>query len=380
MRFVLLAILPMFLLTGCFGEVNMAEERAGWVKDISHEIVFGIAGPKQLIDTTDFMEGINLALEEVNAQGGAAGRQLKVELGDDESTFIIGSTVAQSFANDPRVMAIIGHWHTHITLPASTIYENAGVVMLSPVVSNTELCQRDYQYVFQNIPSDAQIGKQMALYADQRRYKNIVIYYSNTPYGLGLANAFEDVAREKGIRIVDRINGFIDSNEFKRSMDKWEALDYDAVFVAGSMPDGGLFIQELKKHRRDIPILGGDGLDFDFIETLGQDAEGVVLATIFNPTDPKSSVQDFIKKFEQKYHKKPDVWAIQGYDSIQLLAYAINKADSPLPADIAATLRATKDWQSVGDSIGFNEDGTITDKAVFKKAVRNGQFDYLPEN
>ncbi|MTI81654.1 MAG: branched-chain amino acid ABC transporter substrate-binding protein [Firmicutes bacterium] len=371
-------IFILFPLTACVGEGDVSAQRQAWVSDKSNQILIGIPGPGDLMKNgTGFIDGVNLAVKEVNAQGGIGGRELGVIVKDDEGSFMTGTTIAQSFVNNPKVVAVVGHWHSHITIPASTIYEKSGLVMLSPVVSNTNLTQRGYQFVFQNIPTDDEIGKQMALFAKQQGYRHIAIYYADTSYGRGLANSFEDVARRNNISIVGRASEFKDDNDFMRTIEKWKALDYEAVFVADSLPAATDFITKLKKINPDIPIMGGDGLDFDFIETLGAAAEGAVLATSYNPDSERPELEQFKQKFMEEYGQKPDVWAIQGYDSIKLLADAMNNTETPTPENIAQQLRALKDWPGIIDDISFNENGAVEGKTVYKKMVRNGEFVYL---
>lgn len=375
---VLILIFLTISIVGCTGDKDSAKARQAWAEKKGSDIVIGIAGRiKFMKEVTKFLDGVYMAVDEINGNSGVNGRKIQIVEADDKASTMEGTFIAQKFVDNPKVVAVIGHTSTHVSIPTSTIYEKAGVVMLSPIVSNPKLTQRGYQYVFQNIPSDYEIGKEMAIYAKKQGHKRIAIYYADTPYGKGLANAFEDVAVENGITIIDRTCSYTDEYEFERAINKWKALDVDGVFVADSVRTGKEFILKIKETGIDVPILGGDGLDANFIDELGEASEGAAIATIFNPDDNNPRLQSFIDKFEAKYKDKPDVWALQGYDSIMLLAHAIEKADSSAPSEIAKSLRSIEAFQGVTDKMSFDENGRAQGKVVYKKIVRNGKFQYL---
>ncbi|MEI6157057.1 MAG: ABC transporter substrate-binding protein [Atribacterota bacterium] len=364
-------------LTGC-SENDPVRERELYATQVGGDVIIAIPGPRWLMeDSSRFLDGVDLAVEEVNASDFLGGRKIQAMVLDDQASFITGIAVAQSIAINPKVTAVVGHWNTAITIPASTIYHEAGLLLLSPVVSNVELTRRGYPLVFRNIPSDEEIGKQMALYAGKNDYHRVAVYYADNAYGRGLADAFEDTAREEGISVIDRISGFSDEWGFRRIVRRWEALDIDAVFVADSMPTGGEFIRKLRQNGITVPVMGGDGLDVDFIKALGTTAEGVVIATIYNSQDDRPVLKEFIQKFKTRFREDPDVWALQGYDSIKLLAWAMEKAKSPLPAAVAQVLHTMPDWPGTTGSIRFDASGELVGRSVLKKIVRNGAFEYI---
>lgn len=375
----ILSLITAALLMGCVeGDIHKA--RATWFRNQNHEVIIAIAGRLSFMkEDTLFMKGIYMAVDEVNGDNGIHGRQLKILEKDDKASVIEGTIVAQDILKNLGVVAVIGHTSTHVTLPVSTIYENAGLILMSPIVSNPQITQRGYRYIFQNIVSDDEIGREMALYAKSQGYKNIIIYYADNPYGKGLANAFEDVANKNDMKIIDRVSSFNNINEFIRAKKKWQALDAEAVFIADSLRTGKEFILMLKDQNVDLPILGADGLDANFIEELGEAAEGAVIATLYNQEEDHPNIIKFRRRFKELYGHEPDVWAIQGYETIMLLRDAMNNAQSLLPQDIANELRSISGWQGLRYEIYFDEDGKVMGKNVYKKKVENGKFHYLDE-
>ncbi len=341
------------------------------------DIVIGLAWP---VATKNSMlkEGVELAVDEINGQGGINGRKIRLVVKDDEGTVTGGVTVAQSLIQIPDLVAVIGHRASFVSIAASAIYEEAGIVMLSPASTAPSLTQKGYQLVFRNIPSDAEIARQLALFAARKGHRRMAIYYSEDSYGLGLANAFEDHAKNEGIKIVDRISYYADGEDLERIAKKWSALDYDSIFVAHYMPDGAIFIADAVKAGISLPFLAGDAMDTpELYEIAGKAAEGTVVGSIFNPEVPRPETKSFIEKFSQKYNTPPTPYAAQGYDAVWLLAAAIEESGSTDPKDIAAKLRTFKERPGAAGSHTFTDNGDDVGNLVVKKVIRNGEFQFI---
>lgn len=375
----LLSVLTIsLLLTGCFAGKDISKEREVFSTGSAAELYIGIVGQmKFLNDDTKFIKGTDMAVEEINENGGIQGKQVKLLLKDDAALFMNGISAAQAMADNPEITAVIGHPNSYVAIPAASIYDDAGIIMLSPIASNPKVTKKGYKYIFQNIPSDDEIGREMAFYMSGQGYKRAAVFYSDNDYGRGLANAFENTFRDRELTVIDRITGYSSDLELKRILDSWKALEVDSVFIANSFENGKEFISRVRELNYDIPIFGSDALDVNFIEALGNKAEGITLATFFNPYDESSEQKEFTKKFVKKYNEKPDVWAIQGYDSVMLLAYAAGQAGSTSPSKIAAALHSMKGWDSLTGNIHFDDAGKIQGKKIYKKVVRGGSFEYV---
>ncbi|MCL6611568.1 MAG: ABC transporter substrate-binding protein [Peptococcaceae bacterium] len=367
--FLLAAAILLFLLAtrlnGCFN------------KSAREDIVIGLAWPFATKNSM-LREGVELAVDEINGRGGIEGRKIRLVEKDDEGTVTGGVNVAQSFAKIPGLVAVIGHRASFVSIAASAIYEEAGILMLSPASTAPSLTQRGYKLVFRNIPSDDEIARQMALYAAGRGHRRMAVYYSEDSYGLGLANSFEDHAKKAGIKIIDRISYYADQEDMARIGEKWKALDCDGVFVAHYMPDGAEFIADAAKAGITVPFLAGDAMDTpDLCEIAGKAAEGTVVGSIFNPGDPRLETKQFIEKFSQKYNTAPTPYAAQGYDAVHLLAAAIEESGSTDPRAVAGKLRTFKDRPGASGTHTFTENGDDAGDLVVKKAVHNGEFQFI---
>ena len=375
-KILFLCIFSLFILTGCV-DGDLATQR-GKNAGQGECIVVGVPVPLDFAkDNTKFLKGIELALEDINSEG-INGKKISLEVVDDKGNFKTAVDVAQEFSQNTDMVAVIGHWFSDICIPVSNIYEEAGMLTIVPTVSNPELTEKGYKYVIQSIINDKKIAEKICAYAKSKGYKRVVICYEESSYGKNLADAIEKEAGANNIKILDRASGLVTEEQFKKAHDKWQALEYEAVLLALNMPEGAKYISELRKMDQDVGIISADGLDVsNFVEVLGKDAEGVVIITTYSPHNNRPGLIKFTKKYQEKYNEEPDVWAIQGYESLQLISHAIKQTNSFSAAVLADYLREMEPWPTVSGNIHFNEYGEISGRDIYQKMVIEGQFQYI---
>jgi len=340
----------------------------------SEDIAIGVAWPFESNNSL-FREGVDLAVKEINQGGGINGRKIKLVIKDDQGSVAVGMAVAQSFVKDRQVAAVIGHRNSFVSIPASRIYEEAGLVMLSPASTAPELTGKGYKSVFRNIPGDDQIAGRIANYCSQQGHKRMVVFYSEDSYGMGLANSFEDHAKKAGIQVVDRITYYGDLKDLERLHNKWKALDFDGIFIACGMPAGAEFIADGGRAGISARYYAGNAMDSPLLSEIGgRAADGTVLGTIFNPADTRQEVQKFIDNFTKEYYKAPSAYSAQGYDAVKILAAAIERAGAPDPQALAGQLRVLKNWPGVAGYHSFDQNGNDVGDLVVIKVLRDGKF------
>ena len=358
----ILMMVLVVLATGCTGTKDKGD------------IAIGVAWPFESNNSL-FREGVELAVKEINQAGGIKGRKIQLEMKDDQASVALGMAIAQSFAQERQVAAIIGHRNSFVSIPASRIYEEAGLVMLSPASTAPELTKNDYQFIFRNVPSDDAIAREMAIYCSQQGQKRMVIYYSEDSYGVGLANSFEDHAKKEGIKVVDRISYYGDLKDLARLHNKWRALDFDGIFIASGMPAGAEFIADGGQVGIAVRYYAGNTMDSPLLHEIGgKAAEGTVVGTIFNPDETRVEVQNFVANFIQEYNQPPSAYSAQGYDAVNLLAVAIGQAGDLDAAALADRLRGLKNLPGVAGYHSFDQNGDDVGDLVVIKTLRDGEF------
>lgn len=341
------------------------------------DVVIGVAWPFAANNDL-FNEGIDLAVKEINENGGINGRELKLLKADDGAELEKGLKIAQSFAENKAIQAVIGHRNSFISIPASAIYEQAGLVMLSPASTASGLTQNGYKHIFRCIPSDDEIARQMAVYLAGQGHRRMVIAYSDDSYGTGLANSFEDQAKTQGITIVDRFDNYTGLEDLKRLHGKWQAFGFDGIFIAENMPEGAQFIFDAGQAGIHVPFFGGNTLESPLLSSIGgKAAEGAIVGSVFNPNLNRPEVESFVLGFSQAYHKMPNSYAALGYDAVKILAAAIEKSDSQNRSTVAERLRNMGSWLGASGIHEFDANGNDRGDLVVLKELHDGKLQYL---
>jgi branched-chain amino acid transport system substrate-binding protein len=368
----------------CGRESDVASERERLaVNPEKSAVIVAAAWPWSVRNGGLYWEGMTLALNEVNDAGGVMGRTLIIRKEDDKESVNEGRRVAQRLADDPNVVAVIGHLNSHVSIPAASIYESSGLLMLNPGSTSPELTRQSHELVFRSVNSDVEIARQLAEFAGGGGYRRLVICYVRNAYGLGLANAFEQHAEHLGLFVADRQSydpsTHRNSAEYQRLIDQWKDMEIDALFLAGMAPQAGYLVKQARAAGLDFPILGGDALDTsELIDAAGAAAEGMIVASVFHPDNPRPEVKLFNRKFEAYFGKAPDSWAARGYEAVRLLAEAMETAGSVAPRAVANHLRGELHRFSLSGPVTFDENGDVVGRSIVMTVVRGGQFDYLP--
>jgi len=351
-------IIMIFLLSGCTG----GRDREHEVVKSSGDIIIGAVWPFSLKQDM-FGEGAELAVEEINAAGGLVGRKLQLVKVDNEGVTAKGKAAIWSLTSNRDLLGVIGGGKEAYSAAAmATVCDNAGVPMLSTSVLDSGFAKTGRQNTFRSLPPHKEIMSRMVQVAAERGYRRVVIYYHD--HENSLANDLENMARERGITVVDRIGR---EQDFSGFLSRWTALGFDAVFVLDTMPQGATFIAKARKVGVTVPFIGGVNLDSpEFIKIAGQAGENVTVISFFDPNTTQPETVKFITAFQKKYGILPDIWAAQGYDNVYLLASVVTKRNSVAPDQIAESLKSSLPWQG------------ITGKVAIEKTVHGGKFDYIP--
>lgn len=339
------------------------------------DIVIGAAWPFSG-GKGELWQGIELAGDELNAAGGVLGRKLRIVKADDESSLAKGRLVAQQFAEDRDMVAVIGHLNSYIALPASSIYQGAGLVYLTPGASSYRINDQGFALCFRSTPSNRSIGRRMAEDVAAQGHKRVAVYYVKDTNSQNMANYFEQRAQELGLSIVDRRAYLHGSRDFGEVIRNWRDLyQFDALFLAASMPESGHIIAQARELGLRQPIFGSEGIDDNWLmQVAGAAAEGVRLPEFVVRDEANDEYRRFSALYQRRYGAAPSAIAAQGYDSLRLLAQAIGKAGSSAPERIAAALHATRGWRGATGEYSFEANGDIPRKHIAIKMVRDGRF------
>jgi branched-chain amino acid transport system substrate-binding protein len=378
----LLAAAALLPLSACAGRRTPAEQREARASSKEGEIVLAAVWPWATRKEIHFGEGVDLAVDEINAAGGIGGRRLKVLREDDRESVNDGLMVAQKIAQDPSVVAVIGHLQSYVTVPAAATYDAAGVVLVSPVSTDPDLTAKGYRHVFRVVNTNVQTGAQMADFAAARGYKHVAIYYVENSYGHTLAQAFEEQATTRGIAVAGRASYDPDQDMngrgFQATLQQWKQLQPDAIFVAGEVPLAGKLISEIRAAGITVPVLGTDAMASPSLIAVGGAAvEGTVVPTFFDPAEDTPASKRFVAAYQKRYGGLPDAGSALGYDAVNVIANGLRQAGSTSPAALADAIRRTRGLAGTTGTFSYQENGDVAGRPLVLTVVRGGKFEYL---
>ena len=369
-----LAILLLTLLvTACNPNFSsMAERRV----DIARKNmgVIKIVAIKTL-KNSNYIKGVLLAEKEINERSNKLiGRILKVEVIDDGKTFEDVKYTIRRIVSDPRVTAVLGHRSSSIAIPASVIYELSQVIFMPSFSTGKALTGHNFKYLFRMAPNSKIMAEQMASAAHTLGYKKIALFYGRDDLNRELTFLFEKAAIQNGIEIVNRSSFFEKESNYRPIISQISDLKVDAILVSSNAKSSGRMIRQLREMGIMQPILGNDSFYHeDFIKEAGETAsENVIAPALYNPKSNHTNINHkFISNYKKTYAVTPDFNAAQGYDSLMLMAKAIELTGSTLPSALTSTLHYMPAWVGVTGLHSFDEYGELQGKKYVFSVRKN---------
>lgn len=337
-----------------------------------------------------FVDGVNLAVKRINAAGGvtfsnaAAGRPVRralhiVNFKEPDGDVAGAVRVARKIASEPRFMAVIGHASSDTAIPASIVYEEAELLYLSPVATNPQLTQHQFENLVSLVPSDIHFGEHIARAMADAGLTNVVVLYDIGFYGTGLMTCFEEFAGQAGLTIVTKQSFNRAWRDFRPVIAELRGKRFDAVMLAASGANAGRMIRHLREMSVTHPIYGGDGLDVaDVLSTAGQAPANLFVSTVYSTEyiekNGTAMGKDFLERFRAAYKTDPDYMAMQGYEAVMLLVEAFQRANTIHPVEVSAIFKFSPEpWEGVMGRYLFRSTGEVVGKNFFINDIQKGK-------
>ncbi|NOY84246.1 MAG: branched-chain amino acid ABC transporter substrate-binding protein [Nitrospirae bacterium] len=333
---------------------------------VQEEIRIGVAGPMTGDQSKlggDLQRGARLAVEEWNTRGGIRGSTIVLEVGDDQRDPKQAVSVANKMVN-LGIVGMIGHYNSSASIPASSVYHDAGIPMITPASTNPRLTEQGYKNVFRVVGRDDQQGNVAAKFiATQLKAKRIAILHDKTTYGQGLAEELrKSLLRYKaeGLELVSFDGLTQGDKDFRGILTRLKEQNLDLYFFGGMFPEGGLLVKQANEVGLNVPMMSGDGvIDPKFIEIAGKAAEGTYLT--FTPdTEKLPQAAAFLKKYRAKYGEDLAPYAIYAYDATNILLSALSETKKGDKEKLIEHIRGMK-YQGALGSLTFDEKGDVTE-------------------
>jgi len=323
----------------------------------------------------DNENGARLAIEQANeAKIKLGGKEVKFVLlaEDDQADPKVGTTVAQKLV-DAKVAGVVGHLNSGTSIPASPLYNGAGIPVISGSATNPKLTEQGFKTQFRVVGRDDQQGPAIASYlANNNKPKTVAVIDDATAYGEGIANEVEKTLKAASIAVLPREKGTDKTTDWKAVLTKLKGRNPDAIFYGGMDATGG----PLMKQGRELGITAafafGDGACTEEMAKLaGLAAEGLLCSQAGIPV--AAADKGFLEAYKKKFNVDPILYAPFTYDAANLLIAAMKKADSPDPAKYLPEL-AKITYKGATGEISFDAKGDRKDAEMTIFTMQGGKI------
>lgn len=321
--------------------------------------------------------GIEMAIEEANAEGGVKGKKLKVIVYDDQSKPEEAAAAATRLITQDKIKVLLGEVASSNSLAMAPNAQKAQVPMISPSSTNPKVTEVG-DYIFRVCFIDPFQGFVMAKYAREtlKFSKVAILQDKKSAYSEGLTEVFNRKFIEMGGTIVATEAYSKGDTDYRAQLASIKKLKPEGIYIPGYYEDVARIAEQAKEQGVKGTLMGGDGWDSGKLFELGGSAvDGSYVSNHYSSDDPSPRVQEFIKKYSAKYNGVPDSLAALGYDAARVAIDAMKRAPDLSGPAIRDAIAATKEFPGVAGIITLDEHRNPVKPAVVLK-VEGGKFHY----
>lgn len=316
-----------------------------------------------------------LAVKEINDAGGVLGKPIDLMTEDDQSKTEDAVASVQKLVNSDHVIAVLGEVASSRSMAGAPICENAHVPMITPASTNEDVTKKG-DYIFRICFIDPFQGQTMARFAVNSLGKKRAAILTDVKqdYSVGLDDAFKNMFTFLGGVVVSEQSYSTGDKDFRAALTSIKGSNPEVIFVPGYYTEVSLIVRQARELGIDVPILGGDGWDSpELTKGAEQQFNNTYFSNHFSTEDPDTTVQLFIKKYQDTYHTVPDAMAALGYDAARILADAIKRAGTTDSTKLRAAIANTKNFPGVTGTITIDGQRNASKPIVIIKIV-NGAY------
>ncbi len=340
---------------------------------VNYELSGGVATYGQ-----SSVDGIELAIKQVNEAGGVDGKEIQLVKYDNKSEPAEATTLANKLITQDKVIAILGPATSGSFKAQIPVAEKNKVPVASGSATADDVTVDESgvkEYAFRICFNDSYQGTAMANYAlnNLSKKKAVVIMDSSSDYGKGLAENFIRTFEEAGGTIVATESYVAKDTDFNAILTSIKSLDFDVIFIPGYYEEAGLIIKQARAQGIDVPILGADGFDSpDLVKLAGADAlNDVYFSNHYSSLDQDPKVVQFIEDFKAEYDREPDAFNALGYDLAMFVVDGLKRAEKLDRESLKNALASTKDFSGVTGSFSIDSNHNPV-KAIVVIELKDG--------
>jgi branched-chain amino acid transport system substrate-binding protein len=363
------------------GTPSSATSSAGSVNGVSGDtILIGEVGSltgSEATFGTSTRDGVELAIQQINAAGGVKGKKLKAIVLDDQGKPEEAATAVTKLITQDKVIAILGEVASTRSLAMAPIAQSNHVPMITPSSTNPKVTEVG-DYIFRVCFIDPFQGSVMAKFASNtlKAKKAAILRDIKNDYSVGLSNFFTQTFTKMGGQIVIDQSYSAGDVDFKSQLTSIKTHHPDVVYLPGYYTEVGLITRQAHEIGLNVPFLGGDGWDSSKLTEIGGSAlDGSFFSNHYSPDNKSPAVQKYIADYKAQFGSISDGLAAMGYDAAMVLADAMKRAKTLSGDDIRQAIAETKNYPGVTGSITINSKRDAEKSAVVIE-IKGGKFVY----
>ena len=321
--------------------------------------------------------GIRLAIEEINAKGGIKGKKVAAKTYDDQGKPEEAAVAATRLITQDKVTVLIGEVASSRSLAMAPIADANQVPQISPTSTNPRVTKdgdKVRPYVFRVCFIDPFQGTVMAKFARENlKLKRVAILRDvGSDYSVGLADYFKKKFEELGGTIVNDQSFKAGDQDFKAQLTTIKGKAPEMIYVPGYYTDVALVARQARELGIKVPLGGGDGWDSAKLYEIAQGAlDGSFFSNHYTDENPDPLIQNFVKRYREKFKETPDSMAALGYDAAQVAFDAMARATDLSGPAVRDAIAATKGFPGVGGTITIDADHNAVKSAVVLGIEKN---------
>jgi branched-chain amino acid transport system substrate-binding protein len=322
--------------------------------------------------------GIKLAIDQANEDGGVLGKQIALLTEDNQSKAGQTSTIVRKFVTQDKVVAIIGDLTSSATLEGGPIAQAAKIPMVTPLATNPRVTEIG-NYIFRVCFIDEFQGRIMARFALEylKSKKAAILTDIKQDYSVGLSGFFKETFVSGAGSVVREQSYSSGDNDFRAQLTSIKAAGPEVVFVPGYYPEVEIILKQARQLGITVPFIGCEAWDSPtLLQVAGKAADGCYFSNQFSADDPNRVVQDFDKIYQEKFGSRPDNFAALGYDAARAVLDAIKRAGSTDSTAIRDALAQTEDFPGVSGDITIDAKRNAS-KPVVILAIKGQKIQFL---
>jgi branched-chain amino acid transport system substrate-binding protein len=346
------------------------------------DVMVGVAGPitgPNAAFGAQLQKGAEAAVADINAKGGVNGEQIKLEVGDDVSDPKQGISVANKFVGD-GVKFVVGHFNSGVSIPASEVYAENGIVEVTPAATNPQFTERGLWNVFRTCGRDDQQGSIAGAYlAANFKDAKIAVVHDKTTYGQGLADETKKAMNAKGVTEVMYEGINVGDKDFSALIAKMKEAGVSIIYWGGLHTEAGLIIRQAADQGLKATLISGDGIVSNELASIAGDAVAGTLNT-FGP-DPRliPANKELVEKFRAQGFE-PEAYTLYAYAAVQAIVEAATAAKSNDPQAVAKALHENGPFKTVLGDLSYDAKGdpTLPGYVMYEwKKGDDGKYTYI---